>query len=153
MEVTQVVEKAKILIVDDEKSVRTTMKAILEDENFEVDTATNGKDAIQLSKEKMYNIALLDIRLPDIEGVELLKLLKEYIPRTRKIMLTGYPTLKNAVTSVNKNADAYLFKPVDVKELLGIVKEQLRLQAEEKEFGETKVAQFIESRIKEAATI
>jgi DNA-binding NtrC family response regulator len=148
-----VVEKAKILIVDDEESVRTTMKAILEDENFEVDTATNGKDAIQLSKEKMYNIALLDIRLPDIEGVDLLKLLKEYVPRTRKIMLTGYPTLQNAVTSVNKNADAYLFKPVDVKELLGIVKEQLRLQAEEKEFGETKVAQFIETRIKEVATV
>lgn len=147
------VEKAKILIVDDEESVRTTMKTILEDENFEVDTATNGKEAIQLSKEKMYNIALLDIRLPDIEGVDLLKLLEEYVPRTRKIMLTGYPTLQNAVTSVNKNADAYLFKPVDVKELLGIVKEQLRLQAEEKEFSETKVAQFIGARIKEVATV
>ncbi len=142
-------EKPKILIVDDDESIRTTMKAILEDENYIVEIATNGKQAIQMSNEKMYNIALLDIRLPDIEGVELLKLMKEYVPRTRKIMVTGYPTIQNAVTAVNKKADAYLLKPVDVDKLLQIVKEQLQSQEEDKEISETKVAQFIESRIKE----
>jgi DNA-binding NtrC family response regulator len=128
------------------------MKAILEDENYSVEIATNGKEAIQMSNEKMYNLALLDIRLPDMEGVELLKLMKEYVPRTRKIMVTGFPTIQNAVTAVNKKADAYLFKPVDIEKLLEIVKEQIRLQEEEKEFSETKVAEFIEARIKEAAT-
>lgn len=142
-------EKAKILIVDDDETVRITMKAILQDENYIVETATNGKQAIQMSNEKMYNIALLDIRLPDMEGVELLKLMKEYNPRTRKIMVTGFPTLQNAVTAVNKQADAYLFKPVDVDKLLQIVKDQLQAQREEKEISETKVAQFIEARIKE----
>ncbi len=142
-------EKPKILIVDDDESIRTTMKAILEDENYIVEIATNGKQAIQMSNEKMYNIALLDIRLPDIEGVELLKLMKEYVPRTRKIMVTGFPTIQNAVTAVNKKADAYLLKPVDVDKLLQIVKEQLQSQEEEKEISETKVAQFIEARIKE----
>lgn len=141
-------EKPKILIVDDDESIRTTMKAILEDENYIVEIATNGKQAIQMSNEKMYNIALLDIRLPDIEGVELLKLMKEYVPRTRKIMVTGFPTIQNAVTAVNKKADAYLLKPVDVEKLLQIVKEQLQSQEEEKEISETKVAQFIEARIK-----
>ena len=145
-------EKARILIVDDDENIRKTVKAILEDENYFVEIATNGKEAIQMSNEKIYNLALLDIRLPDMEGVELLKLMKEYVPRTRKIMVTGFPTIQNAVTAVNKKADAYLLKPVDVEKLLEIVKEQIRLQEEEKEFSETKVAEFIEARIKEAAT-
>ena len=145
-------EKARILIVDDDENIRKTMKAILEDENYFVELATNGKEAIQMSNEKMFNLALLDIRLPDMEGVELLKLMKEYVPRTRKIMVTGFPTIQNAVTAVNKKADAYLLKPVDVEKLLELVKEQLRFQEEEKEFSETKVAAFIEARIKEVST-
>ena len=145
-------EKARILIVDDDENIRKTMKAILEDENYWVEIATNGKEAIQMSNEKMFNLALLDIRLPDMEGVELLKLMKEYVPRTRKIMLTGFPTIQNAMTAVNKKADAYLLKPVDVEKLLELVKEQLKLQEEEKEFSETKVAEFIEARIKEVTT-
>lgn len=144
------IEKAKILIVDDDENIRKTMKAILEEENYYVDLATNGKEAIQMTNEKMYNLALLDIRLPDIEGVELLQLMKEYVPRTRKIMVTGYPTIQNAVTAINKNADAYLLKPVDIDELLQIVKEQLRAQEEERSFSEEKVAEFIEARVRDA---
>ena len=143
------VEKAKILIVDDDENIRKTMKAILEEENYSVDLATNGKEAIQMTNEKMYNLALLDIRLPDIEGVELLQLLKEYVPRTRKIMVTGYPTIQNAVMAINKKADAYLLKPVDIEELLQIVKEQLRAQEEERSFSEEKVAEFIEARVRD----
>ena len=142
-------EKAKILIVDDDENIRKTMKAILEEENYSVDLATNGKEAIQMTNEKMYNLALLDIRLPDIEGVELLQLLKEYVPRTRKIMVTGYPTIQNAVMAINKNADAYLLKPVDIEKLLQIVKEQLRAQEEERSFSEEKVAEFIEARVRD----
>jgi two-component system nitrogen regulation response regulator NtrX len=143
------VEKAKILIVDDDENIRKTMKAILEEENYSVDLATNGKEAIQMTNEKMYNLALLDIRLPDIEGVELLQLLKEYVPRTRKIMVTGYPTIQNAVMAINKKADAYLLKPVDIEKLLQIVKEQLRAQEEERSFSEEKVAEFIEARVRD----
>jgi two-component system nitrogen regulation response regulator NtrX len=142
-------EKAKILIVDDDENIRKTMKAILEEENYSVDLATNGKEAIQMTNEKMYNLALLDIRLPDIEGVELLQLLKEYVPRTRKIMVTGYPTIQNAVMAINKKADAYLLKPVDIEKLLQIVKEQLRAQEEERSFSEEKVAEFIEARVRD----
>jgi two-component system nitrogen regulation response regulator NtrX len=142
-------EKAKILIVDDDENIRKTMKAILEEENYSVDLATNGKEAIQMTNEKMYNLALLDIRLPDIEGVELLQLMKEYVPRTRKIMVTGYPTIQNAVMAINKNADAYLLKPVDIEKLLQIVKEQLRAQEEERSFSEEKVAEFIEARVRD----
>ncbi len=144
-------EKARILIVDDDENIRNTMKAILEDEDYSVDVATNGKEAIEMSNEKIYNLALLDIRLPDMEGIDLLRLLKEYVPRTRKIMVTGYPTIQNAMTAINKNADAYLLKPVDIEKLLEVVKEQLRSQEEEQKFSEEKVAEFIETRIRDMA--
>ena len=84
-----------------------------------------------------------------MEGVELLGLMKDSIPRMRKIMVTGFPSLQNAVEAVNKSADAYLIKPVDVDKLLATVKEQLQKQEEDKKFSEQKVADFIESRVKE----
>jgi DNA-binding NtrC family response regulator len=139
----------RILIVDDDENIRKTMQTILEDEGYIVDLATTGNEAIELTQEETYNIALLDIRLPDIEGVELLKLIKDNIPKTRKIMVTGYPSMQNAIAALNKNADAYLTKPVGVEKLLSIVKEQLQLQKEEKKFNEQKVVEFIERRARE----
>jgi len=140
---------ARILVVDDDENIRNTMKTILEDEGYIVDLAATGSEAIRKTKKSAYNIALLDIRLPDIEGVELLKLIKDAVPRTRKIMVTGYPSMQNAIAALNKNADAYLIKPIDIENLLNIVKEQLQLQENEKEFSEQKVAEFIETRVKE----
>jgi DNA-binding NtrC family response regulator len=142
----------KVLIVDDDENIRNTMKAILEDEGYSVDLAATGNEAIEKTQNTAYNIALLDIRLPDMEGVELLKLMKEATPRTRKIMVTGYPSMQNAITALNKNADAYLIKPVNVEKLLNTVKEQLQLQEEERQFSEQKVAEFIETRVKEITT-
>src|SRR5664279_2842973 len=91
----------RILVVDDDETIRTTMKATLEGEGYLVDLAGTGKEAIQKTQEKTYNVALLDIRLPDMEGVELLKLMRDSIPRTRKIMVTGYPTMQNAIGALN----------------------------------------------------
>ncbi len=146
-------KQARIIIVDDDENIRKTMKAILEDEGYIVDVAANGNQAIKMTQERTYNIALLDIRLPDMEGVELLKLIKDNVPRTRKIMVTGYPSMQNAIIALNKNADGYLIKPVNVEKLLVTVKEQLQLQVEEKVFNEQKVAEFIETRVKEISSI
>ena len=140
---------ARILIVDDDENIRNTLKAILEDEGYVVDTTVTGGEAIQKTQNTAYNIALLDIRLPDIEGVELLKLIKDAVPRTRKIMLTGYPSMQNAIAALNKNADAYLIKPIDIEKLLETVRNQLQLQEDERKFSEERVAEFIESRVKE----
>jgi DNA-binding response OmpR family regulator len=125
------------------------MKTILEDEGYLVDLAATGSEAVQKTMKSAYNVALLDIRLPDMEGVELLKLIKDTVPRTRKIMVTGYPSMQNAIAALNKNADAYMIKPIDIEILLNTVKEQLQLQENEKEFSEQKVAEFIETRVKE----
>jgi len=128
------------------------MKTILEDEGYVVDLAATGSEAIEKTEKTAYNLALLDIRLPDMEGVELLKLMKDPTPRTRKIMVTGYPSMQNAITALNKNADAYIVKPVNVEMLLKIVKEQLQMQENERQFAEQKVVEFIETRVKELST-
>jgi DNA-binding NtrC family response regulator len=142
-------KRPRILVVDDDETIRNTVKAILEDEGYTVDLVATGSDAILKTEQTTYNLALLDIRLPDMEGVELLKLMKDTVPRTRKIMVTGYPSMQNAIAAINKQADAYLVKPVNVEKLLSTVKEQLLLQKSDREFTEDKVAEFIETRVKE----
>jgi len=140
---------ARILVVDDDESIRNTMTTILEDEGYIVDLAVSGSEAIKRTEETTYNVTLLDIRLPDMDGVKLLKLMKDAVPRTRKIMVTGYPSMQNTLEALNKNADAYLIKPVDIEKLLSTIKEQLQLQESEREFSEQKVAEFIETKVKE----
>jgi len=142
-------ERARILVIDDDESVRKTIAAILEEEGYFVDTAENGKEAIEKSCIKFYNLALIDIRLPDIEGTKLLTAMKETTPKMVKIILTGYPSLQNAVEAVNKGADAYVVKPVNMDNLLNTIKEHLKKQKEEKKYSEEKVAEFIETRAKE----
>ncbi|MCW4043944.1 MAG: response regulator [Candidatus Bathyarchaeota archaeon] len=142
-------EQDRILVVDDDESVRKTFSAILEENGYVVDTAENGKKAIEKTHKNFYNAALIDIRLPDMEGTELLTAMKETTPRMRKIIITGYPALQNAVEAVNKGADAYVLKPPKMKELLSTLKEHLQKQKEEKQLSEEKVAEFIQRRSKE----
>ena len=129
------------------------MKAILEDEGYTVETAETAKKGIEKSEKSFYNLALIDVRLPDMEGIELLGKLKDTKPKMRKIIVTGYPTLQNAVAAVNKGADAYVMKPFDVEKILQTIKEQLQKQKDEKSFTELKVAEFIETRVKELETL
>jgi len=92
---------------------------------------------------------LIDIRLPDMEGIELLTKFRETTPRMRKVIVTGYPTLQNAVDAVNKGADAYIVKPFDVEKVLKTIQEQLSKQQTEKEYSQERVAEFIEARVRE----
>jgi DNA-binding NtrC family response regulator len=145
------VDRARILVVDDDDGIRESMKAILEDEGYNVDLAESGKEAILKTQKMAYNLVLLDIRLPDMEGIELLKLLKDSVPKIRKIMVTGYPSVQNAIAALNKGADAYLIKPVRLKKLLKTVKDQLKQQEDDKAYCEQKVAEFIDFRIEDIA--
>jgi DNA-binding NtrC family response regulator len=142
-------ERARILVVDDDEGIRKVLKAILEEEGYVVDTAENGKEAIKKSNAKFYNLALIDIRLPDMEGTKLLSAIKETTPKMVKIIITGYPSLQNAIEAVNKGADAYILKPFDMDNILGKIKEHLKKQQEAKKYSQGKVTQFIETRVKE----
>ncbi len=144
---------ARILVVDDDESIRNSLAAILKNEGYMVDVAKNGSEAIKKSEAVLYNVALIDIRLPDMEGIELLTRMRDAVPKIRKIIITGYPSMQNAIKAVNKKADAYILKPMDLENLLKIIREQLRLQEAEKKYSEQKVAAFIETRVKELETL
>ena len=146
-------ETARILVVDDDESIRKTLATILEEEGYVVDTAENGKEAIKKSNAKFYNLALIDIRLPDIEGTKLLTALRETSPPMVKIIITGYPSLQNAVEAVNKGADAYILKPFNIDNVLSIVREHLEKQREAKKYSEEKITEFIETRVKELEAV
>ena len=141
--------REKILVIDDDPQIRSTFKAILSGEGYQVDVAETGKEAIEKTEKKWYNLALIDIRLPDINGTQLLTELKEGSPKMRKIMVTGFPTLPNAVEALNKQANAYLTKPVEIPKMLKIIRDQLTLQEEEKTINEYKIGEFIKTRAKE----
>ncbi len=146
-------ERARILIVDDDESIRKVLVTILEDEGYTVDTAKTGKEAIKKSDLNFYNLALIDIRLPDMDGTRLLTSIKETTPKMIKIIVTGYPSLQNAIEAVNKGADAYLLKPFNVENALNTIKKQLKKQQEAKKYSQRKVAEFIETRGKELEAI
>ncbi|HDI07730.1 MAG TPA: response regulator [Candidatus Bathyarchaeota archaeon] len=141
-------EKPRILVVDDDASIRRVLKAILEEKGYVVDTASNGKEAVKKCKNRFYNLALVDIRLPDIEGTKLLDKLAVNVPKMRKVIITGYPSLQNAVEAVNKGADAYIIKPLNMDKTLATIEEQLKKQREEEKMTEEKLVEFIETRIK-----
>ena len=108
----------------------------------------NGREAIERSKANFYNLALLDIKLPDMEGTELLTKMHKETPQMMKIMVTGYPSLENAVKSLNIGADAYVMKPVDPENLQKVVEEKLKEQEEAERMTEEKMAEWIQTRIR-----
>lgn len=142
-------KNARVLVVDDDENIRKVEVAILEDEGYTVESVGTAKEAIEKSKRKFFNVALIDIRLPDMEGIELLTKFRDTTPKMRKIIVTGYPTLQNAMDAVNKGADAYIVKPFDVEKVLNTIEQQLSKQEEERRFSQDKVAQFIEARVRE----
>lgn len=141
--------KSRILVIDDDDGIRKVVAEALKNEGYLVDTVSNGKEAIEKTRTNFYNLALVDIRLPDMEGTELLTSMKETTPEMIKIILTGYPGVQNAIGAVNKGAHGYLVKPVNLGELLRTVEQNLKKQREMKEYGQGKLAQFVETRFKE----
>jgi len=142
-------EKARILLIDDDKTITRTLSKALEEAGYKVDTAETGAEALEKARTNFYNLALIDIRLPDMKGTKLLTAMKDTIPKMVKIILTGYPALQNAIEAVNEGADAYITKPVKMDELLNAVKKHLKRQREEKQYSEQKVADYVETRIKQ----
>jgi DNA-binding response OmpR family regulator len=141
--------KLKILIVEDDENIRKTMQNILEQQGYKTDTAKTGQEAEQKAKNQVYNLALLDIKLPDMEGTQLLAKLHESTPKMVKIMVTGYPSLENAMEALNQGADAYVTKPVKPAKLLALIKEKLEEQSQAEKMTENKVTDWIKTRARQ----
>ena len=141
--------KLTILIVEDDENIRKTMSNILQHKGYKTDTAKSGKEAEQKTKANFYNLALLDIKLPDMEGTQLLAKLHKTAPKMVKIMVTGYPSLENAMEALNQGADAYVTKPVKPAKILELIKEKLEKQRQNEKMTENKVTDWIKTRARQ----
>ncbi len=118
--------KIRILVIDDDKSILRTFTRILQKNGYEIDVAETGKEAIEKSKKAHYDLALIDIRLPDMDGTDLLVKIQQTMKDSIKIMITGFPSLETGVKALDEGADAYLVKPVKPEELLALIDEKLK---------------------------
>ncbi len=118
----------RILIVDDDESICKSLALILGKKGYNVETAATGREALDKAQECAFNIALLDIRLPDMEGVDLLSPLKKLHPDMVIFIITGYASVKTAMRALNNGASGYLTKPIDVDDLLTKIKDNIEMQ-------------------------
>jgi two-component system, NtrC family, response regulator AtoC len=115
----------QILVVDDEAAVRTGIALVLAKENLAVSTAADAGEAMAQMARQPFAIVLLDIKLPDQDGVQVLKHLRQNYPETEVIMITGYPTIEGAVECIRQGALDYLVKPFRIDELEAVVQKAL----------------------------
>ncbi|XHH10337.1 MAG: response regulator [Candidatus Bathyarchaeia archaeon] len=135
-----------ILVIDDDPKMREMLSEILISQGYYVTVCKNGEEAIDASFSELFNIALIDIQLPDMEGTELLSKLRKSEPPLVKIVITGNATLNNSIEAANRGVDAYIVKPFNPDKLLKLIKEKLEEQKQKVEFNDKKVGEYIASR-------
>ena len=109
---------SRILVIDDERSIRNTLKDILEFEKYQVEVAEDGFKALELIKAADYDVVLCDIKMPGMDGIEVLQKIEEIKPDTPVVMISGHGNIDTAVESIKKGAFDFIEKPLDLNRLL-----------------------------------
>jgi len=123
----------KVLIVDDNEAFCSSLTDILEAKGYEVESAGTGREAIEKAQGRFFNVALLDIRLPGMDGMKLLTTMKKMHPDMAVIMTTAYASLETAVEALEEGAAAYIIKPLKMDEVLTTVSQLVEKQRLEME--------------------
>ena len=124
-----------ILIVDDDESTCKTLALIFNKKGYNVQTAGTGYEALEIARNNSFNLVLLDIKLPDVEGIELLVPLKKMHPDMETMMMTAYSSLETVIRALNEGASAYIMKPLEIDDILNKIStvfEKQHLIAEKK---------------------
>lgn len=116
---------AKILIIDDERSIRNTLKEILEFEGYTIVLAENGKQGLQLAKDSNFDLIFSDIKMPEMDGIEVLNALKQAEVESPIVMISGHGNIETAVECIRSGAFDFIEKPIDLNRLLVTVKNAL----------------------------
>ncbi len=111
----------RILIVDDDTSILRSIKRVLERNGYAVDTSETANEALEKLRNNHYDLALVDVVLPDMNGTDLLIAAKKELNQTVKFIITGYPTSEIGAKARDLGAEAFILKPVKMPELLSII--------------------------------
>lgn len=130
----------KVLIIDDEKNIRMTIKNCLDESSYQVDVAVNGEEGYNILKNEAYDLALLDIKMPGISGLELLKKMRDNQIKTDVVMMTAYGTIERAVEAMKLGAIDFMSKPFTPVEIRSVVETVINRRTLE----ETKVESFVD---------
>jgi DNA-binding NtrC family response regulator len=133
-------------VVDDDQKMQEMLIEILTDKGYSVTCVGTGKEAVDESFKQLFNLAFIDINLPDMKGTDLLSKLRESEPEMIKIIITGNATLDNSIEATNKGIDGYIVKPFDHRKLTSLIESKLKEQQKKIQFDEKKVAEYIELR-------
>ena len=113
----------KILVVDDEPAIRELLSSFLEIMDYEVESALNGKDAIEIIEKNNFSIIISDVKMPDINGIDLLKKVKEFNKKIEVILITGFPNNEDREQALKLGAYAYIPKPFKLQIIANILEE------------------------------
>ncbi len=111
-------EEIKMMLVDDEERFLSTTKKLLAKKGYDVLTAISGMEALEILKRKIVHVVILDVKMPGMDGIAVLKEIKKRFPMVEVIMLTGHATVESAIEGLKSGATDYLMKPTGVEELL-----------------------------------
>jgi DNA-binding NtrC family response regulator len=123
-------KKEAVLVVDDDKSILRVFSRILQKAGYVVDAVETGKEALARVQASFFAAALIDMRLPDMDGTDLLLQIRDQGFKMVKILVTGFPDLENGVRATDYGADAYLVKPIKPELLLSVLTEKLKERQE-----------------------
>jgi signal transduction histidine kinase len=140
------VAETRLLVIDDEPEICEVLTEVFEDRGYMVATAGTGGEAIELTKETVFDVALIDIGLPDTDGTTLLKEIKKMHPETACIIITGHASLQNTIKVFRDGASGYFVKPLVIEEVVHGVNEAIekkRLKQERRE-AEEKIKKYAE---------
>jgi len=121
-------DQPRIIIVEDDTSMLTSLTMIFRRKGYYVETASSGHSALESVQNNSFHLGLIDIKLPDMDGIDLIEPLKEINPEMVLIMVTGYASIESAVRALNAGASAYITKPINMDEVLAAIREALEKQ-------------------------
>jgi DNA-binding NtrC family response regulator len=134
----------QLLLVDDEERFLSTTKSLLEKRGVSTQTASGGREALRILENKRIDVVMLDVKMPDMDGIEALRLIKQRFPLIEVIMLTGHASVDSAVDGMRLGAFDYLMKPCDITEMLNKVQQAfIKKQVTEEKIQKLQVERII----------